>query len=130
MTVSPFLEPLPSAVGSKLRAAKPSDEQVLIQMATDVAEDLTFSERWLVVTKRRVLLLTPDGTDGTIDLPLREITAARLEELIGGGRLVLERNGCAPAFLYVSSSSAPKFAEVAEAIQHLSRGEAPSLPTV
>src|SRR5262249_53474834 len=128
MTSSPFIEPLPPAVDRKLRAVKPLDEEVLIQLAGDLGEDLSFGERWLVVTARRVFLMSPDDTDGMLGLPLKEITAARLEELIGGGRLALERNGEAPAFLYFSSSSAAKFAEVARGIQQLCQGEALSLP--
>src|SRR5262245_22779792 len=122
MTSSLFIDPMPSAVERKLRAVKPYEEPVHIQVAADVAEDLTFGERWLVVTERRVLLISSDGADGIVDLPLREITAARLEGFIGGGCLVVERKGCAPVFLYFSSSSMPKFAEVARGIRQLSRG--------
>src|SRR5215813_6619880 len=100
MSSSPFIEPVPPAVDKKLRAAKPPDEPVLVQIATDVTEDLTFAERWLVITGQRVLLLTPEGVDGIVDLPLREIVGARLAGAIGGGRLARERKGCAPTFLY------------------------------
>jgi ATP-binding cassette subfamily B protein len=122
------MEPLPPAVDRKVRAAKLSAERVFVQMAADMAADLTFAERWLVVTERRVLLLTPDGTDGIVNVPLGEITTARLEGLIGGGRLTLERNGAAPTFLYFSNSSAPKFADIASVIGQLARGEPPTLP--
>src|SRR5262249_51457188 len=130
MTLSSFIEPLPSAVGKKLKMSKPSDEQVLIQIRTEVAEDLSFAERWLVVTEQRVLLLSPDGADAIVDLPLEEITAARLQGLVGGGRLILERNGGAPTFLYFCRSLAPKFAAVARRIWQLYKGESLALPMV
>src|SRR5713101_7092920 len=47
---------------------------------------------------------------------------------VGGCRLVIERNECPPVILYFSGSLAPKFAEVAAAIQQLSRGRVPIMP--
>ena len=54
---------------------------------------------------------------------------AKTEELVGGGRLTLERKVGEPTYLHYSSSLAPKFAEVAEGIQQLVKGETLELPT-
>ena len=129
MIPSPFVDPLPPVVDRKLRAVKLPEESIYIQVVTDMAEDLTFGERWLIVTDRRALLLSSDGEDGTIDLLLRDITAARLEQSVGGGCLALERTGCATILLGFSNSLVPKFAKVAEGIRQLCIGESPSLPT-
>lgn len=127
---SPFIESLVPALEEKLRAATPAGEPVLVQMAGDVVENLAFGTWGIVVTERRVLVVSGDDQEAALDLPLEEITAARLEGLVGGGRLVLERRGAAPIVLYLSHTLTSKFAPIADAIEQLRRGEAPSLPTV
>ncbi len=128
MNASPFLEPLPAAIHRKLQVAGCSGDQVHIQVAADIADDLTFSQRWLVVTDRRVVVLGLDGNASDAQIRLDEISAAKIDGLLGGGRLVIERNECRPVVLYFSGSLAPKFAEVAAAIQQLSRGRVPIMP--
>jgi ATP-binding cassette subfamily B protein len=129
MKASPFLEPFPAAIQRKLHGAA-SDGRVHIRVAADIADDLTFSQRWLVVTDRRVVILGLDGDAGDQEMRLDEISAARIDGLLGGGRLVIERHDRPPAVLYFSGSLAPKFAEVAAAIHQLSRGREPSLPAM
>ncbi len=128
MNASPFLEPLPAAIHRKFQVAGCSGEQVHIRVAADIADDLTFSQRWLVVTDRRVVILGLDGDASDEQIRLEDISAAKIDGLLGGGRLVIERNECPPAILYFSGSLAPKFAEVAAAIQQLSSGRVPSMP--
>jgi len=127
-TTGPFMERIPPEVNAKLRAAKPSDEPVLIQVVADLADDSSFRERWLVVTGQRLLVIPSDGADGTVEVPMEQVKAVRTEALIGGGRLELERKQGAPAYLHYTSSLAPKFAEVAEGIRQLTKGEALALP--
>ena len=128
MNTSRFLEPLPAAIHRKLQDAGCSGDEVHIRVAADIADDFTFSQRWLVVTDRRVVILGLDGDASDAQIRLEEISAAKIDGLLGGGRLVIERNQYPPAVLYFSSSLAPKFAEVAAAIQQLSRGRVPSMP--
>jgi ATP-binding cassette subfamily B protein len=125
---TPFLEPLPAAIHRKLEAAGCSGDQVHIRVAADMADDLTFSQRWLIVTDRRVVILGSDGEAGDAQIRMEEISTAKIDGLLGGGRLVIERNERPPVILYFSGSLAPKFAEAASAIQQLSRGQPPGLP--
>ncbi len=127
--MDPFLESLPSAVERKLSAFKEQEEEVLIQVATDMAGRERFAECWLVVTPKRLVLLGAKGAEGDLQLPMDAIQAARIEALVGGGRLEVERKEGPPACLYYSNSLAPKFAEVAEGINQLSQGEQLILPT-
>ena len=128
-TPNHYIEPLPSTVERKLSAVKPPDETVLLQVVTDMADERVYGERWLVLTEKRVLLLSPDGPDGTVDLPVSDVSTAKLEGLVGGGRLDIERKEGAPACLYYSGTLAPKFAEVAEGIRQVSKGEPLALRT-
>ena len=127
--MDPFLESLPPAVERKLSVFKEREEEVLIQVATDMAGRECFSERWLVVTQRQLVFFHAKGADGVVQLPMDTVQAARIEALVGGGRLEVERKQGPPACLYYSNSLAPKFAEVAEGINQLSQGKQLILPT-
>ncbi len=124
--MSTFIETLPSDMVERVRTAQCPDEQVLIQVATDMAERDRFERRFLVVTSQRLLVLGAD--DGDIQILIAQLKAARIESLIGGGRLDIERRDGEPAQLYYSNSLAPKFAEVAEGLQLLIDGQDPHLP--
>ena len=127
--MKPFLETLPPEVDTKLQNIKPPEEQTHIQVATDLIDDGSFGEQWLVVTDERLLVIPAAGADGVVEVPLKVITETKIEELVGAGRLEVEHGGGEPTYLYYSNSLSPKFAEVAEAIKQLTKGEAPTLPT-
>ncbi len=125
--MQPFIESLPPEVDAKLQSAKPSDEQVLIQVSADLTTDQAFGEKWLVATKFRLLVVPADGV--VEQIPLDTIQDIKTEELVGGGCLVVERKSGAPVYLHYSSSLIPKFAEVAQGIGQLSKGKPLELPT-
>jgi ATP-binding cassette subfamily B protein len=127
--MKPFLETLPPEVDTKLQNIKPPEEEAHIQVATDLIDDGSFGEQWLVVTDERLLVIPTEGADGVVEVPLEVITETKIEELVGAGRLEVEHGEGEPTYLYYSNSLSPKFAEVAEAIKQLTKGEAPTLPT-
>ena len=127
--MNPFLETLPPEVDTKLHSIKPPDEHTHIQVATDLIGDGSFGEQWLVVTDERLFVIPTEGADGVVEVPLQVITETKIEELIGAGRLEVEHGTGEPTYLYYSNSLSPKFAEVAEAIKQLTKGEPPTLPT-
>jgi len=139
--MKPFMETLPPEVDLKLTGLKPAGEEVLIQVATDMADRASFEKRWLVVTGQRLVLLHANGgnraMDGggpnegndTVHVPMGQMKTARVEALVGGGRLEVERHEGQPEYLYYSNSMAPKFAEVAEGIKQLVGGEDLAMPT-
>jgi len=126
--MSPFIEKMPRAVDDRLHIVKPTGEEVRIQVATDMAGKERFEESWLVVTDQRVLLFHEDDQEGVIQMPMDDVANARVESLVGGGRLEVEHKQGKPAHLYYSNSLAPKFAEVAEGIKQLSQGQTLNLP--
>ena len=127
--MKPFMEALPPEVSTKLKRLKRAEERVLVQVATDLINDQLFGEKWLVVTDRHLLFIPAEGVDGAVEVSLESVQAARTEELVGGGRLAVERKEGQPVYLHYSSSLAPKFTEVAEGIQQLAKREALELPT-
>ena len=127
--MKPFMETLPPEVQAKLQRVKPPEEQVLFQVATDLINEQLYGEKWLIATDRHLLLIPTEGVDGTVEVPLAAVQGARTEELVGGGCLAVERKGGEPVFLHYSNSLGPKFAEIAEGIQQLSKGDPLELPT-
>ncbi len=127
--MKPFMETLPSEVDIKLQRVKLPEEQVLFQVATDLINEQSFGEKWLIATDRHLLFIPTEGVDSVVEVPLVAVQEAKTEELVGGGRLALERKVGEPVYLHYSSSLAPKFAEVAEGIQQLVKGETLELPT-
>ena len=126
--MKPFMEALPPEVDAKLKKLKPPGEQVLFQVSTDLISEQIFGEKWLVATDRHLLFIPAEGVDGTVEVPLAAVQEARTEELVGGGRLAVERKAGEPIYLHYSNSLVPKFAEIAEGIQQLSKGETLELP--
>ncbi len=122
MPVANSLSPSAEQVWRSL--AQPN-EQVLLTTASDVRADGGYGSRWLVVTdKRLVVLPDPDapGVDGYVSMPFEQLTEAKTEPLVGGGRLEVY-DGLAPVPLVeYSSSLAPKFSEVARGIQQVIKG--------
>ena len=127
--MKPFMETLPPKVDMKLQRVKQPEEQVLFQVATDLINEQLFGEKWLIATDRHLLFIPTEGVDGSVEVPLASVQEARTEELVGGGCLAVERKEGEPVYLHYSSSLAPKFAEIAEGIQQLSKGETLELPT-
>ena len=127
--MNPFMEALPPEVNTKLKRIKPPGEQVRFQVATDFINDRSFGEKWLIATDRQLLFIPTEGADGTVEVPLTTVREARTEELVGGGCLAVELKEGEPIYLHYSSTLIPKFAEIAEGIQQLSKGEPLELPT-
>lgn len=127
--MKPFMEILPPEVDTKLKQVKTPEEQVLFQIATDLINEQLFGEKWLIATNQCLLFIPTEEQQSTVEVPLEDIREVRTEELVGGGRLAVERKIGEPVYLHYSSSLTTKFAEVAEGIQQLSKGEMLELPT-
>ena len=91
--MTPFLETLPLQVDAKLQNIKPPEEQTHIQVATDLINDGSFGEQWLVVTDERLLVIPSEGADGVVEVLLKGITETKIEEFVGAGRLEVEHGG-------------------------------------
>jgi len=126
--MSYFLEPLPASILERFHRNVAQQERVLIQVGADLNVDLHFASSWLLVTEQRVILIpSGDGTSST-ELFLNEIQSAKVEGLVGGGRLVLRNGDRKLGVVYFSNSALRKFAEVAAGIERLIRTGDADLP--
>ena len=125
----PVYGSLAPEIDTKLKRIKPPGEQVRFQVATDFINDRSFGEKWLIATDRQLLFIPTEGVNGIVEVPLTAVREARTEELVGGGCLAVELKEGEPIYLHYSNTLVPKFAEIAEGIQQLSKGEPLELPT-
>ena len=133
-----FLEPAPPALEACLAQRLEADETVHIRVATDMVDAMRYGPRWLIVTDRRVLFVTPgaaaEGLSGAGEADISEITIdqvgeVRTQDLVGAALLEVERKDrSGQETLHYSRSLTATFAEAAEGIRTLAKGEAPELP--
>lgn len=102
----------------------PGEETLLVAMS-DIRHDGQFGVRWVLLTNQRVVVLSDQapGVDGQVSIDLSEISDARAEPLVGGGRLEVRRNGYFTPIIEYSSSLGAKFTEIARGIQQLAKDE-------
>ena len=103
--------PLPADVAAKLKPLLGKGERVQFHLASDLAADLTFGERWLVVTDRRVFVHphlngAPHGkANGKApwELSLKSVESAELHAVVGGGVLVVKNKKGVPPLVHYST---------------------------
>ncbi len=118
-----LIEPISEDLKQKIERHLPPGEEELIRVSTDMLEDGTFGNQWVVVTRERVLVVPSNGEDGVANLPVRDLQAARTEALVGGSQLEIERKTEPTIRVTYSSSLGPKFSEVARGIEQLRQGK-------
>ena len=118
-------DPLPPEIEAQRRESMAPDEETLLVAMSDIRHDGRFGVRWMLLTNQRVVVLSDlaPGVDGAVSMDLSEISDARAEPIVGGGRLEVKRNGHFAPIIEYSSSLGAKFTEIARGIQQLAKDE-------
>lgn len=134
-------QPLPPDLAARLKPLLAKGERVQFHLATDIGPDLSFGERWLVVTDRRVFVhphangsahgRTNGRGNGKApwELPLKDVVTAELQAIVGGGVLVVRTKKGAHPLVHYSNSLSARFAEAAKGIQQLAKKKPLELAT-
>ncbi len=128
-----LLEELPAPVETTLKAHRngTGGEPLDIAVKTDLGPDGNLGERWIVVDKHAVRVLTPgvNGHSGEthvdITVPLAEIRSARTDSLVGGGALVVDRGSDTVEIARFTTPLAGRMGDVARALDALAKNEEP-----
>lgn len=120
---SALRETVPAELEDRIRQVVPADEERLIQVCADLTAERSFGGRWVVVTSRRVAVLPEQGPGGVVVVPLEQIREARVEALVGGGELEIERLDEPAVRVPYSATLSVKFSEVARGIEQLRKDE-------
>ena len=118
-----LIEPMPNQVKQEIQRQIPPGEDELIRVSADLSPDGRFGTRWIVVTGKRIVIISQDAADDVVQIPIKEVASVRTEPLVGGGRLEIERKANPTAFVPYSNSMAVKFSEVARGIEQLRKEE-------
>ena len=116
---------LPPEIEAQWRELKSPGEETLLVAMSDIRHDGRFGVRWMLLTDKRVIVLPhlAPGVDGAVSMDLSEISDARAEPLVGGGRLEVNWKGHFTPIIEYSSSLGAKFTEIARGIQQLAKDE-------
>ena len=116
---------LPPEIEAQWRESVLPGEETLLVAMSDIRHDGRFGVRWIMLTNKRVVVLSDQapGVNGAVSMDLTEISDARAEPLVGGGRLEVKRNGYFTPVIEYSSSLGAKFTEIARGIQQLAKDE-------
>lgn len=93
-------------------------EPVLLEVQADLDSNLRFSRRRLVVTGRRLLILPEDGI-GQVEISVAELRSAKVERLVGGGRLLLRSEDRQLGVLHFTNAVLPEFTTAVLTIEEL-----------
>ncbi|NKB66884.1 MAG: ATP-binding cassette domain-containing protein [Candidatus Latescibacteria bacterium] len=97
------------------------DEEILIQMQSDLDAAGRYISGWLIVTSQRVVFIPAGGAATTVSM--EQVRAARTEALVGGGRLEIECKQAPTIRVPYSASLSGKFSEAARGIEQLRQGQ-------
>lgn len=106
---------------------QPISGDALIRLEADLLGDGSYGVRVLEVTGDEVRVLDPSGATA-FRAPISDLTTARNEPVVGGGRLELTtKTGEKLAPLSYTHTLAARFSEAARGIEQLAKGEALSI---
>lgn len=84
---------LPAALRAHPRLAGLDERTLVVAMASDLHQDGSYGQEWLLVTADRVLVLNGGVSEPLVDCALAELASVRAERLVGSGALIAVRGG-------------------------------------
>jgi ATP-binding cassette subfamily B protein len=128
-----LLEELPPDIEATLRTVRngSSEDPLEVALPTDVGKDGLLTQRWVVLDREALHILTPNGNGHAhleLSLPLTEIRGATAETLVGGGALLVQKGSETLEVARYTTPLAGKMSGVARVIDALAKGE--DLPTL
>ncbi len=107
------------------RALGLPEGEVKLALLSDLEEDGSFGQRWLLATSQELLVVSPNGGKPEVlkRIPLKEISSIEAEQLVGGGALEATVNGGRKVELIRYSNARVRvFAKAAKQLERLAKG--------
>ncbi|HCK10947.1 MAG: ABC transporter [Gemmatimonadetes bacterium] len=123
---SPYIESAPTDIERKIADVSKSD--VCVRVQGDLSDARIFGSEWLVVTLDEVLVVPENDVNGMDKASIADLRDVRIDDFVGGGVVEFDRLDGPPIRIGFSQSMRPKFAEIAESVKAMTRGEALVLP--
>ncbi len=124
---SPIRRPLPLLIEQAVDERQVSQEDVLVATETDLDIAGEYSESWIVVTPKELLVYMADEEEDRAlllrEVAVAEIQTARTDTRVGSGFIELKIDGVYEEFIRYSNKHSDKFAKVAAMIKSLAEGK-------
>lgn len=106
-------------------------EEIALSVESDLGPDGTMGAQWLVSTKEKVYVISPDsGKIGVLkDIDVKDIVGVKAEALVGNGCLIANVKGDYVPVIRYSNAMAKEFGHAARRLEALAKGEEPPKPT-
>ena len=118
-------ENLPRSVDKTFKEIS-SDGEIQIAITGDIAGNGGFGEQWLIVTKRKLFVFSPNENKATLEkkISLTELNEVKTQPLVGSSALeAIKKNGSLIEILRYSNIHSTKFAAAAKWINQLTKKE-------
>ena len=118
-----LLNTLPDEVGRQLKSLLADEESILLSVAGDVTPEGDYGEEWLVATASRLRVFSRqgEGYHCRLDLPIKALSEAKAEPMVGGGVLEASADGRRVALARYSNSLAERFGLVAKGLNQFAK---------
>ncbi|MBS7614147.1 ABC transporter ATP-binding protein [Candidatus Bathyarchaeota archaeon] len=115
-------EELPEKVASLLSPVLQENEKVVYFVSSDIDENGKFGERWLVLTKAKVVTVNPE-TQHVLTVPLASIRSAAVKDYVGNAELLVETGDGERSLIRFSRAQMEEFHNAAKLIDKVARKE-------
>jgi ATP-binding cassette subfamily B protein len=106
-------------------------EEIALSVESDLGPDGTMGAQWLVSTKDKVYVISPDsGKIGILkDIDVKDIVGVKAEALVGNGCLIANVKGDYVPVIRYSNAMSKEFGHAARRLEALAKGEEAPKPT-
>lgn len=115
-------EELPEQVASLLSPVLHENENAVYYVSSDIDENGKFGERWLVLTKERVITVNP-ATNHVLKIPLASIHSATVKDYVGNAELLVETDQGEIPVIRFSRAQMEEFHNAAKLVDKVSKKE-------
>jgi len=116
------VEELPEQVASLLSSVLNENENVVYYVLSDIDENGKFGERWLVLTKERVVTVNP-ATNHVLKIPLASIRSATVKDYVGNAELLVETDQGETPIIRFSRAQMEEFHNAAKLMDKVAKKE-------
>ena len=115
-------EGLPEQVTGLLSSILHEGESPIYYVLSDIDENGNFGERWLILTKERVITANP-ATNHTLKIPLASIRSVTVKDYVGNAEIFVEADKGETAVIRFSRTHLEEFHNAAKLIDKIAKQE-------
>lgn len=115
-------EELPEEASSLLSSVLLENERAFYYVSSDIDENGKFGERWLILTKERIITINP-ATNHVLKIPLIEVRSVTIKDYVGNAELLVETGEGEKAVIRFSRTHLEEFHNAAKLVDKIAKKE-------